>query len=246
MSVRVIDAPRGVLGLLPVCLMAEANRYAMGEEDRLIEALRNGEETAFERIAALYHPGMIRLARAFVRDESTAEDVAQEAWLAVLGGIGAFEGRGSLKSWIFSIVANRAKTRASRDARTSSFWVLAGEEAHRDERSVDASRFQGPDGKYPGHWAQRLPAWSDDPAARLLAAETWAEIRAAVDELPPVQRAVVLLRDYAGHDSQWICNELEISETNMRVLLHRGRSKVRKRLEHLFDRAPERASSRRS
>lgn len=203
------------------------------DDQELIEALRRGDETAFEVVTGRFHGAMVRLARGFVRDDDAAEDVAQESWIAVLQGIAKFEGRGSLKSWVFAIVVNRAKTRGTRDARTVAFSSLATEEASRLDRAVDPSRFQGPDGKYPGHWAEPPASWGDDPEERLLGSETLREIRNAIDELPPAQRSVLLLRDVAGHDSDFICNELGISETNMRVLLHRGRSKVRARLERL-------------
>ena len=204
---------------------------AFTDDGQIVEALKRGDEDAFEHLARRYHPMMVRLARGFVRDDDSAEDVAQETWLAVLGGIGKFEQRGSLKSWIFSIVANRAKTRAVRDARTVPFSTLANEELSHQEPAVDPARFQGPDGRYPQHWRQPLTPWADDPEVRITSAETLREVREAIETLPPAQRSVVVLRDVAGHEAADICNILGISETNMRVLLHRGRSKIRARLE---------------
>ena len=199
----------------------------------LVDALRRRDEAAFEELTTRYHGAMVRLARGFVGDDAAAEDVAQEAWLAILQGIDGFAGRGSLKGWIFAIVVNRAKTRGTRDARTAPFSALVEQEVCGSEPAVDPARFQTASGTYPGHWAQPPQPWADSPEGRLLSVERLMALRAAIDELPPAQRSVVLLRDVVGHESDFICNELGISETNMRVLLHRGRSKLRARLERL-------------
>jgi RNA polymerase sigma-70 factor, ECF subfamily len=201
------------------------------DDGQIVEALKRGDEEAFEHLAQRYHTMMVRLARGFARDDDTAEDIAQEAWLAVLNGIGKFERRGTLKSWIFSIVVNRAKTRATRDARVVPFSTLANDELSHQDPAVDPARFRGLDDQYPRGWLHPPAPWADDPEGRLTSAETLREVREAIEALPPAQRSVLVLRDVAGHEAVDICNILGISETNMRVLLHRGRSKVRAKLE---------------
>jgi RNA polymerase sigma-70 factor (ECF subfamily) len=144
----------------------------------------------------------------------------QEAWLGVLKGIGRFEGRSSLKTWLFRIVANTAKTRGVREARSIPFSSLGGD----NEEPVDPDRFLGPDERFPGHWG--VP-----PEGHVLAAEAMQVIEQAIERLPPAQRTVITLRDIQGLSSEEVRNALELSETNQRVLLHRARSKVRSALE---------------
>jgi RNA polymerase sigma-70 factor (ECF subfamily) len=198
---------------------------ALAAEDiRQIEALRAGDEAAFAALVEEHGRMMLSLARMFVRDRSVAEEVVQEAWLSVLRGIDRFEGRSSLKTWIFRILANTAKTRAERERRTVPFSALGD-----DEAAVDPDRFLH-DGRWVGHWAAPLTPW-EQPEGRLLAAETRTRIGQAVADLPPAQATVLAMRDIVGFDSDEVCNVLEISETNQRVLLHRARSKVRQALE---------------
>lgn len=211
------------------------------DERNLIRQLRSGDEGAFADLVGRYHGAMIRVARTFVRDRETAEEVVQEAWVGVLKGLGAFEGRSSLKSWILAIVVNKAKTRGAREARSIPFSALTAREVSGNEPAVDPARFLGPDAQWPGHWAQPPQPWSDSPEARLLHAETMAYVSTLIDGLPPAQRTVVTLRDFAGQDAQSICNVLGITETNMRVLLHRARSKIRGELERYFDDVPQRS-----
>jgi RNA polymerase sigma-70 factor (ECF subfamily) len=201
------------------------------DEGRLIVRLREGDEAAFTALVDRYHSAMIRVARGFVRDAATAEDVAQEAWLAVLNGLTAFERRSSLKSWIFAIVVNRAKTRAAREGRSTPFSSLVSLETSGSEPAVDPDRFLDASAKWPGHWSQPPVAWGDDPEECLLRSETIAQLKRILDDLPPAQRTVISLRDLAGQDAESICNALGITETNLRVLLHRARSKVRGALE---------------
>jgi RNA polymerase sigma-70 factor (ECF subfamily) len=179
---------------------------------------------------------MVRLARSFVRSAATAEEVAQETWLAVLQGLDGFEGRSSLKTWIFSILTNRARTRAVRDGRMVLFSELAEEEP--GELSVDPSRFLPS-----GAWSEPPQPWGlGSPEQRAVSAQLLEHVRNAIDELPDGQRAVVLLRDVEGCTAEEACNILGLSETNQRVLLHRGRSRVRKALE---DRLSPRKGTRR-
>jgi RNA polymerase sigma-70 factor (ECF subfamily) len=198
------------------------------EEMQLVEALREGDENAFAELVRMYHAALLRVAQIYVSSRSVAEEVVQETWLAVLNGIDRFEGRSSLKTWIFRILANRAKTRAQRESRTIPFSALHNPEGV-PEAAVDADRFQDPDHpRWPGHWATPPTGWPED---RLLAAETLSVIEAAIEKLPASQRAVITLRDVQGWSAEEVRNALELTETNQRVLLHRARSKVRRALE---------------
>ena len=198
------------------------------EDARAIEALRARDEATFERLMREYHAALLRVAQIYVSSFALAEEVVQETWVGVLNGIDRFEGRSSLKTWVFRILANIAKTRAQREGRTIPFSALH-DPALVPEAAVEPERFRAPDDpRWPGHWAAPPTAL---PEERLLAAETRGCVQAAIEELPPTQRAVVSLRDVEGWSSEEVCNALEISETNQRVLLHRGRSKIRRALE---------------
>jgi RNA polymerase sigma-70 factor (ECF subfamily) len=195
------------------------------EEAPLVAALRARDEAAFRELIRMYGAGMLRVAQMYVSSRAVAEEVVQEAWLGVLNGIDRFEGRSSLKTWLFRIVANTAKTRGMREARSLPFSAFAEDEG---ESTVSPDRFLGPDARFPGHWAappSRLPERS------LLAAETMDVVQRAIDRLPPAQRAVVTMRDVEGFDADEVCNALDLTETNQRVLLHRARAKVRAALE---------------
>ena len=194
----------------------------MDERD-LIARLRAGEEAAFRELIATYHPMLVRVARAYVPTQTAAEEVAADTWLAVLEGIDRFQERSSLKTWLFRILTNKAKTRGMRERRSLPFSALES-----DDSTVDADRFHGPEHGWPGHWAGPPQGF---PEERLLAAETRAVVERAIAALPPAQRAVISLRDIEGWDAEEVCNALTISETNQRVLLHRARSAVRKALE---------------
>jgi RNA polymerase sigma-70 factor (ECF subfamily) len=201
---------------------------------RLMEALRAGDEAAYRTLFERHHGAMVRLARGFVPTQAVAEEVAQEAWLGVLRGLDRFEGRSSLRTWLFRIVVNRAKTRGERERRCIPFCDLADDEARGDEPAVDPDRFLGPDNLWAGHWAAapRSFAGADDP---LLEAETMEVVRQAVAELPPAQRTVISLRDLEGWDPAEVCDLLGVSDGNQRVLLHRARAKVRAALERHLD-----------
>ena len=199
------------------------------EERRLVDALRAGDESAFTRLVEEYGPAMLRVARMFVSSRAVAEEVVQEAWVGVLNGIGRFEGRSSLKTWIFRILTNTAKTRAVREGRSSPFSSLAGEDE--EGGAVDADRFLGDDTRFPGHWAAPPQRWEAAPEGRLLAAETLEVLEREIAKLPANQAVVVTMRDVEGFDADDVCNALDISETNQRVLLHRARTKLRRALE---------------
>ena len=197
-------------------------------EAQLLEALRAGDEAAFAQLVREYQPSLVRVARIYVSTQAAAEEVAAETWLAVLNGLDRFEGRSSLKTWIFRILTNIAKTRAQRDGRTLPFSALQ-DPGRVPEAALDADRFLGPEHpRWPGHWAVRPEPWPEDA---LIAAETQAVVAEAIEALPPAQRAVISLRDVEGWSSEEVRNALELSETNQRVLLHRARSKVRRALE---------------
>ena len=170
---------------------------------------------------------MLRVAQMYVRDRASAEEVVQETWLAVLNGIDRFEERSSLKTWLFRILTNRAKTRGQRDGRMVPFSALAGASEEPDP-SVDADRFLGPDSPHPGAWAAPPVAW---PQEKLLEKETLGVIEMAIDELPEAQRDVILLRDIDGWTPMEVSDALGITDGNQRVLLHRARSRVRAALE---------------
>jgi RNA polymerase sigma-70 factor, ECF subfamily len=200
----------------------------------LVEALRAGDEDAFAALVREYQPSLVRVARMYVPTQATAEEVAQETWLGVLNGIDRFEGRSSLRTWIFRILTNIAKTRAVRDGRTLPFSALQ-DPARVPEPSVDPDRFLDSEHpRWPGHWASKPAPW---PEEALVTAETQERIAAAIDALPATQRAVITLRDVHGWSSDEVRNALDLSETNQRVLLHRARAKVRAALESYLEQA---------
>jgi RNA polymerase sigma-70 factor (ECF subfamily) len=198
------------------------------EDASLVAALRAGDEAAFRDLIRLYGPGMLRVARMYVSSRAVAEEVVQEAWLGVLKGIGRFEGRSSLKTWVFRIVANTAKTRGQREARSLPFSAFGDDE---ESATVSADRFLGDGTRFPGHWAAPPTSWAPLPEGSLLADETMEVVQRAIDRLPPAQRAVLTLRDVEGVEADEVCNALDLTETNQRVLLHRARAKVRAALE---------------
>jgi RNA polymerase sigma-70 factor, ECF subfamily len=202
----------------------------VGELD-VLQALRAGDEQAFIALVAQYRGSMLRVARIYVATQAVAEEVVQEAWVGVLTGLERFEGRSSLKTWIFRILTNIAKTRGERERRTLPFSALS-DPARVPEPAVDPDRFRDPDDPHwPGHWAARPASWDAVPDERLLADEVRGVMGSAIEALPPSQRAVITMRDVEGWSSEEVCNALGVSETNQRVLLHRARSKVRDALE---------------
>ena len=206
----------------------------VASEEKLLEALRAGDEAAFRELVREYQPSLVRIARIYVPTQAAAEDVAAETWLGVLKGLDRFEGRSSLRTWIFRILTNIAKTRAVRDGRTLPFSALQ-EPGRVPEAAVDADRFLDPEHpRWPGHWAVKPEAWPEDA---LLAAETRDRLTEAIETLPATQRAVISLRDIEGWSSEEVRNALDLSETNQRVLLHRARSKVRAALEEYLKEA---------
>jgi len=206
---------------------------ARADDEQLLEALRHGDERAFVALVRRYGGLMQRVALGYVRTPAVAEEVVQETWCAVLTGLERFEGRAALKTWLFRILTNRAKTRGQREARSVPLSSLAGGDD--DGPAVDPDRFLPADHeRWPGHWAAGPAPWSALPHERLLAREVRARVRSAIDSLPERQQAVVVLRDVEGWPPEEVCETLDLSEGNQRVLLHRARSKVRAELERYF------------
>lgn len=201
----------------------------------LIARLRARDEAAFMGLVERLQPALIRVARMYVQSQAVAEEVAQETWLGVLQGIDGFEGRSSLRTWIFRICANIAKTRGQREGRSVPFAALAGDDL--DAPSLPESFFQGPDGPHPNAWSSLPADWTGFPQARMESAELRRVIGRAIDALPPMQAEVIRLRDVLGWTSEEVRNALELSETNQRVLLHRARAKVRRAVEAYMESA---------
>jgi RNA polymerase sigma-70 factor (ECF subfamily) len=201
----------------------------------LVDAIVAGDRSALSRLVAREHAWLVRLARAIVRDEAVADEIVQDGWVAVIRALGAFEGRSSLRTWIATIVLNRAKTAAVRGARTVAVADLGADPAD-DEDAPDPSRFSGV-----GLWSKPPEPWENvTPEVLLQRRQVLDAVDAAMAELPANQRAVLALRDVEGWSGEEVCNALGLSESNQRVLLHRARAKVREALEHLL--GPESSS----
>ena len=206
----------------------------MDNERTLIGRLRARDESAFVELVERYYGYLLPLANFFVSNRAVAEEVVQEAWLAVLKGIDRFEERSSFKTWISRIVMNLARTRGVRESRMVAFSEFADNEAGRPEPAVDPERFRVATDEYPDHWSIAPRPWNSDPETQLLTSETMAALADAVERLPETQRLVLTMRDVNGWTAEEVCNALAISETNQRVLLHRARSKVRGILENHY------------
>lgn len=187
-----------------------------------VRAILAGDARAFGALVDENQASFTRVARSIVRSPAVVEEVVQEAWLAILQGLAAFEGRSSLRTWMLRILVNRARTRAVREARTVPFSALSGA----DDEPVDADRFDAR-----GHWKAPPGAWSGTPESLLADRQLVGRIEAAIEDLPERQRLVVVLRDIDGWSSEEVRNALELSETNQRVLLHRARARIRAALE---------------
>jgi len=206
---------------------------ASAEDLALVQRLRAGDEEAFMTLVDALQPSMLRVARMYVSTIAVAEEVVQDAWLGVLKGIDRFEARSSLRTWIFRILTNIAKTRGQREGRSVPFATLAGDDL--DAPSWDPASFLGPEDEWAGHWSSFPNDWRGLPQERLDAAETRAVAAAAISGLPPMQAEVIRLRDVAGWTSEEVRNALDLSETNQRVLLHRARAKVRRALDDYLE-----------
>src|SRR5690242_3194034 len=240
--IRPAVTTRNAFGYLGRHMPVTSDRYeiavALKAEDRgseaaLIDRLQRGDEAAFTWLVDAYSPSLKRLALVFVSVDAVAEEVVQETWLAVLTGIARFEGRSSLKTWLFKILTNRAKTRAVREKRTVQFSELGPEDG--GGPAVSPERFlPADDPSFPGHWSTPPHAWAGTIEQAVLRRETMEVLRRGLENLPRSQRTVVMLRDVEGWPADEVCAALELSEANQRVLLHRGRSRPRAILETYF------------
>jgi RNA polymerase sigma-70 factor, ECF subfamily len=190
----------------------------------LLDRLRSGDERAFMILVERYRPAMLRLAAGYVPSHAIAEEVVQDAWLGFLRGLGRFEGRSSVRTWLFRILINRARSTGVRERRSTAVSDLTA--------TVDAARFDPT-----GHWLTPPEPWTDLIDDRLTAAKMAVAVKVAMIDLPVRQREVVTLRDIEGLSSEEVCDVLDISDANQRVLLHRGRSRLRQLLESEFGRA---------
>ncbi|MGE5695885.1 MAG: RNA polymerase sigma factor [Candidatus Sericytochromatia bacterium] len=204
-------------------------------EAALVAALRDGDEAVFADLVDRYTPSLLRVARGYVPSHEIAEEVVQDAWIALLKGISKFEGRSSLRTWLFTIMINIAKARGMRERRNADAEIAAFSGG-----TVDPSRFRPSGDRWPGHWTdEAAPApFPDTPEGSLLGAELLAVARRELDKLPERQRMVVTLRDMLGFESGDVCELLEISVANQRVLLHRGRAAVRQAMEQYLAEVP--------
>ena len=206
---------------------------AQEQDAALVAALRRGDADAFATLVDRHSPAMIRVAMAYVPSRAAAEEAVQETWIAVMRGIDAFEGRSSLKTWIFRILTNVAMRAGARERRSVPFAALA-EAENTGEPSVDPDRFLPADhALFPGHWAIMPTSWPT-PEEGLLAGETREVIAAAIAKLPAAQRTVIALRDVEGWSSEEVREALEISAGNQRILLHRARNRVRTAIEDYY------------
>lgn len=200
------------------------------DETALVAALRAGDEEAFSALVRRHHSALRRVVRRYVPTDALADEVVQDAWLAVIKGLDRFEERASLKTWIFHIATNLAKTRGIRERRSVPFSGLAGNEPEDAAPAVAADRFQRDGEAWPGHWAVPPRPW-EDPDRRAQSLEAREVLRAAIGGLPALHQAVVTLRDVEGLPAEEVCALLELSAGNQRVILHRARSRLRASLE---------------
>jgi RNA polymerase sigma-70 factor (ECF subfamily) len=200
------------------------------DEPGLVQALQAGDERVFAAVMDWYSGSLLRLAMSYVPSRAVAEEVVQETWMGVFEGIHRFESRSSFKTWLFRILTNRAKTRGIRESRYEPSGLSASSPDADEGSSLEDSLFVA-EGSGKGHWLDPPHAWEPDTPERvLLSKECRAAIENAIESLPATQRQVMTLRDIEGVSSEEVCNILEISETNQRVLLHRARTKVRREL----------------
>jgi RNA polymerase sigma-70 factor (ECF subfamily) len=199
------------------------------DEVAMLAALRRGDEATFAAVVDRHTPAMLRVARGYVPSQEIAEEVVQETWIALLKGVEKFEGRSSLRTWLFAVMINIAKGRGVRERRDADAAIAAYTGG-----TVDPALFRGPNEEWPGdwkNWEQYPRAFPETPESSLLATELVDVAKVELDRLPDRQRMVVTLRDMLGFDSREVCELLDISAANQRVLLHRGRAALRLVLE---------------
>jgi len=203
---------------------------ATDRDAEVLARLRAGDEQAFERLVTRHYATMLAVALTYVKGRSVAEEVVQETWLAVIQGLDRFEGRSALRTWILSILVNKAKSRGVRESRSVPFAALTP-----DEPSVPADRFRGPGDAFPGHWRAYPGDWAASAATAVQDRETVRVVMRAIAALPIPQQTVIRMRDVEGYSAEEVCAALDVSEGNQRVLLHRARSRVRAVLEEHLD-----------
>ena len=211
---------------------AVASAPATASDEQLVAALRDGDERTFRELYERSYPMMKRVARGYVASDAVAEEIVQDTWMAIVTGIERFEGRSALGTWMFSILTNQAKTHGARERRALPFACVAPADA--EDPAVDSDRFQKDDEAWPGHWATPPRPWQK-PERRLLSLEARDRLKEALAQLPERQRLIVVLRDVEGLSAEEVCDRLELSQENQRVLLHRGRSRLRALLEAYLD-----------
>jgi RNA polymerase sigma-70 factor, ECF subfamily len=209
-----------------------AGATVSASDAQTVAALRAGDERTFRQLFARTYPMMKRVARGYVASDAVAEEIVQDTWMAIVTGIDRFEGRSALGTWIFSILTNQAKTYSRRERRALPFSSVTPSDV--EEPAVDPDRFQKDDDAWPGHWATPPRPWQK-PERRLLSLEARDRLKQALAQLPSRQRLIVGLRDIDGHSSEEVCELLGLSQENQRVLLHRGRSRLRAILEEYVD-----------
>ena len=197
-------------------------------DDAIVAGVRAGDEAVFAQLLNDWSRSMLLLARTFVSTEASAEEVVQDTWLAVIRGIDGFEGRSSLRTWVYRILVNTAKRRGVRESRTLPWSSLGGADEDRGP-TVDPALFRDADDQYPGGWRSFPQEWHSAESS-VLDGEVRTTVRAAIDSLPDRQRIVITLRDILGHSSDEVCEMLELSGANQRVVLHRARAAVRTQL----------------
>lgn len=203
------------------------------DDPRFLARLRAGDTGAYRILVRRFHASLVRFAATIIGSHAQAEEVVQDSWLAVYAGVGRFEERSSLVTWIFSIVMNRARTRVSREGRLVGLGALM-EGTSPTERGVPLSEFK-PD----GHWVEAPKLWDELNPERIVGGrQLWDHVQAVIDRLPAGQRAVILLRDMEGRDAVETCELLDISPENQRVLLHRARCRIRSEIDVLIGAAP--------
>jgi RNA polymerase sigma-70 factor, ECF subfamily len=209
------------------------------DDSELVARLRAGDEQAFADVVERWSRTMLHVARSHVSTDASAHEVVQETWLAVIRGLGAFEGRSSLRTWAFRILVNTAKTRGVKESRTVPLSSVGPDDGQGP--TVDPDRFRGPDDAWPGHWTPHgsPQPWRTDPVAAVLRGEVRELVTAALETLPARQREVVVLRDVQGCDAAEVCDILGLTPENQRVLLHRGRARVRAALEDYYRRGDQ-------
>ena len=197
------------------------------DDPAFLARLRSGEHAAFRELVRRFHGALVGTATAIIGSRAQAEEVVQDTWLAVIANIGSFEGRSSLSTWLFTIAANRARTRARREGQ---MVALAPPSPEGEERAVELHNFRAD-----GHWAVMPRLWHDlDPEREIGGRQLWRHVESVIEQLPPNQKAVLILRDIEGRSAEDACTILDVTAENQRVLLHRARARVRRRIDALL------------